>query len=110
VKANIPARTLATRLLSAHKQFLTPDLCGCASGCRCHHFTEQQRRLAVEMLTTHIEATRRLGTPGSLKAAATDTIFMASINETAYEPIPVRAPSLASSLSDSHCGTWAEEL
>lgn len=108
MKANIPARTLATRLLSAHKQFLPAD--ACAPGCRCRHFTEEQRKLAVEMLTTHIEATRRLGTPGSLKAAATDTIFMASLNETAYEPIPARAPSMASSLSDSHHGVWAEEL
>ncbi len=110
MKANIPARTLATQLLSNHKQFMPAEVYGCTAGCRCHHFTDDQRKLAVGMLTTHIEATRRLGTPGSLKAATTDTIFMASINETAYEPIPVYAPSMSSSLADSHCGTWAEEL
>jgi len=110
VKANLPARTLATRLLSAHKQFLSAEMCGCISGCRCQHFTNEQRRLAVEMLTTHIEASRRLGTPGDLKAAATDTIFIASLNETAYEPIPVRGPMMSSSLGASHHGAWAEEL
>lgn len=97
MKANIPANLLAAQLLSAHKQFH-------------HQFTDSQRALAVQMLTTHIEATRRLGTPGSLKVAATDTIFMASLNETAYEPIPVHSTSIASSLSDSHTGVWAEEL
>ena len=110
MKANIPARTLATQLLSNHKQFMPAETCGCAAGSRCHHFTDDQRKLAVNMLTTHIEASRRLGTPGSLKTATTDTIFMASLNETAYEPIPARALSISSSLADSHCGTWAEEL
>lgn len=110
MKANIPARTLAARLLSVHKQFLSADRCGCTADCNCRHFTDAQRELALNMLTTHIEATRRLGTPGSLKAAATDTIFMAAINETAYEPLPVSAPSLSSSLSGSHTGIWAEEL
>ncbi|HZS09904.1 MAG TPA: hypothetical protein VFD58_34070 [Blastocatellia bacterium] len=83
---------------------------GCTPNCRCRHFTDGQRKLAVDMLTTHIEASRRLGTPVSLKTAATDTIFMASLNETAYEPLPTRTPTMSSSLADSHRGYWAEEL
>ena len=107
--AKIPARLLATELLSAHKQFLPAE--ECALGCRCRHFTEEQRLLAVEMLTTHIEACRRLGTPGSLKAAATDTIFMASLNERAYEPLPASSFSAASSsLASPHGESWGEDL
>jgi hypothetical protein len=109
VKAKLPARLLATQLLSVHKQFLPAE--ECVPNCRCRHFTEEQRKLAVDMLTTHIEACRRLGTPGSLKAAATDTIFMASLNERAYEPIPVRSAfSAASSLASSHGDSWGEDL
>lgn len=110
MKASVPARVLATQLLSTHKQFLPAESCGCGERKCCHHFTDAQRKLAVEMLTTHIEASRRLGTPGSLKAAATDTIFMASLNENAYEPIPGKEMSMGSSLSSSHAGTWSEEL
>jgi hypothetical protein len=109
MKSSVPARVLATQLLSVHKQFLSADVCGCSEHQCCLHFTEAQRHLAIEMLTTHIEATRRMGTPGSLKAAATDTIFMASLNETAYEPIPGRELSAGSSLSGSH-SAWSEEL
>ncbi|MFN0123612.1 MAG: hypothetical protein ACKV2V_24185 [Blastocatellia bacterium] len=108
-KANIPARALATRLLAAHKQFLPAELT-CATGCKCPHFDNKQRRDAVKMLTTHIEATRRLGTPGCLKAAATDTIFMVSLNETAYEPLPGFGAAGSSALSEAQAGIWAHEL
>jgi hypothetical protein len=97
------------QLLSVHKQFLRAD--ECVPGCRCRHFSEEQRKLALDMLTTHIEACRRLGTPGSLKAAATDTIFMASLNERAYEPIPVRSAfSASSTLASSQGESWDEDL
>lgn len=109
MKAKIPAPLLATQLLSVHKQFLPASQC--VPNCRCRHFTEEQRQLAIEMLTTHIEACRRLGTPGSLKVAATDTIFMASLNERAYEPIPARSLHAASSsLASSHGEAWGDEL
>lgn len=108
MKAKLPARHLATQLLSVHKQFLLADQC--APNCRCRHFTEEQRELAVDMLTTHIEACRRLGTPGSLKAAATDTIFMASLNERAYEPIPDRSVFSSSSLASSQGEVWGNDL
>jgi hypothetical protein len=108
VKVKLPARLLATQLLSAHKQFLSPN--ECAPNCRCRHFTEEQRQLAIEMLTTHIEACRRLGTPGSLKAAATDTLFMASLNERAYEPIPARSAFSSSSLASSQGDAWGEDI
>ena len=109
MKVKLPARLLATQLLSVHKEFLSADQC--APNCRCRHFTEEQRQLAIEMLTTHIEACRRLGTPGSLKAAATDTIFMASLNERAYEPIPAHAfGSTSSSLASPHGESWGEDL
>lgn len=108
MKVKMPARLLATQLLSVHKEFLTPEQC--APHCRCRHFNDEQRELAVEMLTTHIEACRRLGTPGSLKSAATDTIFMASLNERAYEPIPASSPFASSSLASAHGEAWGEEL
>lgn len=96
MKIKIPARALATQLLSAHQRFT--------------RFSNEQRVLAVDMLTTHIEATRKLGTPGSLKAAVTDAIFLASINETAYEPIPTVTQSISSSLNNLHNSVWAEDL
>ncbi|MBL8204249.1 MAG: hypothetical protein JNM09_08465 [Blastocatellia bacterium] len=96
MKIKLPARTLAVQLLSAHQRFTK--------------FSNEQRLLALDMLTTHIEATRKLGTPGSLKAATTDAIFLASINETAYEPIPVNTHSISSSLNNLHGAIWAEDL
>lgn len=96
MKIKLPARALATQLLTAHQRFTK--------------FSNEQRLLALDMLTTHIEATRKLGTPGSLKAAVTDAIFLASINETAYEPIPVVAGSISSSLNNLHGAIWAEDL
>ena len=108
MKVKLPARLLATQLLSVHKQFIPADQC--TPNCRCRHFSEEQRELAIEMLTTHIEACRRLGTPGSLKVAATDTIFMASLNERAYEPIPTRGVFSSSSLSGSQGEVWGSDL
>jgi hypothetical protein len=96
MKVKLPARALAAQLLTAHHRFTK--------------FTNEQRLLALDMLTTHIEATRRLGTPGSFKAAVTDAIFMASINETAYEPIPTTTHSISSSLNNLHGAIWAEDL
>ena len=96
MKIKLPARALATQLLTAHQRFTK--------------FSNEQRVLALDMLTTHIEATRRLGTPGSLKAAVTDAIFLASMNETAYEPIPVITHSISSSLNNLHGAVWAEDL
>lgn len=96
MKIKLPARALAAQLLSAHQRFTK--------------FSNEQRLLALDMLTTHIEATRKLGTPGSLKAAATDAIFLASINETAYEPIPDTSHSISSSLNNLHGAIWAEDL
>lgn len=108
MKLKLPARELAIQLLSAHKRFLPAD--HCAPKCACRHFSDEQRQMAVEMLTTHIEAMRRMGTPGSLKVAATDTIFLASLNERAYEPLPVYTHSASSSLSDAHIAAWTEDL
>ncbi|HYE73246.1 MAG TPA: hypothetical protein VEF04_07945 [Blastocatellia bacterium] len=108
MKLKLPARDLAIQLLSAHKRFLPSDTC--TPGCCCRHFNNEQRKIAVEMLTTHIEAMRRLGTPGSLKVAATDTIFLASLNERAYEPLPSYTHSASSSLSDAHIAAWTEDL
>jgi hypothetical protein len=108
MKLRLPARELAVQLLSAHKRFMPAD--NCAAGCGCRHFTDEQRRMAVDMLTTHIEAMRRMGTPGSLKVAATDTIFLASLNERAYEPLPAYTRSASSSLSDAHIAAWTEDL
>lgn len=96
MKVKIPARALATQLLTAHQRFIS--------------FTNEQRLLALDMLTTHIEATRKLGTPGSLKAATTDAIFLASLNESAYEPIPDSTVSISSSLNNLHNAIWAEDL
>ncbi len=96
MKIKLPARALATQLLVAHQRFTK--------------FSNEQRLLALDMLTTHIEATRKLGTPGSLKAATTDAIFLASINETAYEPIPVITGSISSSLNNLQGAIWAEDL
>ena len=96
MKIKLPARALAAQLLNAHQRFTK--------------FSNEQRLLALNMLTTHIEATRKLGTPGSLKAAATDAIFLASMNETAYEPIPATTHSISSSLSNLHDAIWAEDL
>jgi hypothetical protein len=107
MKAKIPARLLATQLLSLHKEFLPASQC--SPKCRCRHFTEEQRQLAIEMLTTHIEACRRMGTPENLKVAATDTIFMAAMGERAYEPIPARSRAAFSSLMGSY-QSWREEL
>ena len=108
MRAKLPPRLLATQLLNVHKEFLPASQC--VPNCRCRHFTEEQRQLAIEMLTTHIEACRRLGAPGSLKTAATDTIFMASLNERAYEPIPARSIFASSSLAASPGEAWGEEL
>jgi hypothetical protein len=110
MKLKLPARDLAVQLLSAHKRFMPADHCNCREGGDCRHFSDEQRRMAVEMLTTHIEAMRRMGTPGSLKVAATDTIFLASLNERAYEPLPVFTRSASSSLSDAHISAWTEDL
>jgi hypothetical protein len=96
MKVRLPARALAAQLLTAHQRFIS--------------FSTEQRLLALDMLTTHIEATRKLGTPGSLKAATTDAIFLASINETAYEPIPSSAHSISSSLNNLHGAIWADDL
>lgn len=94
--AKVPARTLATQLLSSNHRFV--------------HFSEVQQTMALDMLTIHIEATRKMGTPGSLKAATTDAVFMASIYEKAYEPIPVVAGATSSSLNNSYMSAWTDEL
>lgn len=96
MKVKLPPRVLASQLLSAHQRFA--------------NFSDLQRGLALEMLATHIAATRKLGTPGSLKAAVTDAIFLASMNETAYEPIPVNTYGISSSLNNLHGAIWAEDL
>ncbi|HEX4946058.1 MAG TPA: hypothetical protein VFZ34_05320 [Blastocatellia bacterium] len=96
MKIKLPARALAAQLLNAQQRFAS--------------FSNEQRLLALDMLTTHIEATRKLGTPGSYKAATTDAIFMASIHETAYEPIPTAPHSISSSLNNLHGAIWAEDL
>lgn len=96
MKVKMPPRALATQLLGAHPRFMS--------------FSDLQQGLAVEMLTTHIEATRKLGTPGGLKAAVTDAILLASMNETAYEPIPTSAQGISSSLNNLHGAIWAEDL
>lgn len=96
MKVKLPPRVLASQLLGAHQRFV--------------EFSDIQQGLALEMLTTHIEATRKLGTPGSLKAAVTDAIFLASMNETAYEPIPVNTQGITSSLNNLHGAVWAEDL
>lgn len=96
MKVNLPPRMLAWQLLGANPRFM--------------NFSNLQQGLALEMLTTHIEATRKLGTPGSLKAAVTDAILLASMNETAYEPIPTSAHGISSSLNNLHGAIWAEDL
>jgi hypothetical protein len=96
MKVKLPPRVLAAHLLSSHQRFID--------------FSAMQRGLALEMLTTHIEATRKLGTPGSFKAAVTDAIFLASMNETAYEPIPTNTHSISSSLNNLHGAIWADDL
>jgi len=110
MKVKLPARALATQLLSAHKRFLPAEQGGCRPGCTCRHFDDRQRAMALEMLTTHIEASRRLGTPGSLKVAASDTIFLASMNECAYEPLPAFPRSASSSLANANFAAWGDEL
>ena len=96
MKVKLPPRVLASQLLSAHQRFV--------------QFSDLQQGLAMDMLVTHIEATRKLGTPGSFKAAVTDAIFLASMNETAYEPIPVQLHGISSSLNNLHGAVWAEDL
>lgn len=96
MKVKLPANVLAAQLLSVSPRFTD--------------FADVQRQMAVEMLTIHIEASRKLGTPASLKAAATDAIFMASIYERAYEPIPASYSTASSSLNNSHLSAWAEDL
>lgn len=96
MKIKLPPHALAAQLLNAHQRFLD--------------FSDSQRGLALEMLATHIEATRKLGTPGSFKAAVTDAILLASMNETAYEPIPTSGHSISSSLGNLHGAIWAEDL
>ncbi len=96
MKVKLPADVLAAQMLNSHKRFVD--------------FNSIQQHLAMEMLTTHIEATRKLGTPDSLKAAATDAIFLASIYEQSYEPIPSHTRSASSSLNSDYTSGWAEEL
>lgn len=96
MKVKLPPRVLASHLLSEHQRFAD--------------FSDTQRGLALEMLTTHIAATRKLGTPGSLKAAVTDAILLASMNETAYEPIPANTQTISSSLNNLHGAIWTEDL
>lgn len=94
--AQIPARDLAAQLLSTNHRFCS--------------FTAAQRTMAIEMLAIHIEASRKLKTPGSLKAATTDAVFMASIYEKAYEPIPATMGATSSSLNTAHCASWTDDL
>lgn len=94
--AKVPARALAAQLLGTNQRFVS--------------FSDLQRDMALEMLTIHIEATRKMGTPGSFKAATTDAIFMASIYERAYEPIPAPMGTTSCSLSNATASAWAEDL
>ena len=96
MKVKLPPHVLAYQLLGPHQRFA--------------NFSDTQQGLALEMLATHIAATRKLGTPGSFKAAVTDAIFLASMNETAYEPIPINTHGISSSLNNLQGAIWAEDL
>jgi hypothetical protein len=52
------------------------------------NINDEQRAWALEILSTHLDACMRQGTPTDLSEAVEDALEFAARHEPAYEPIP----------------------